>query len=542
MTVEHEHDALRFLELLYGTEPPGLILVCEGHNGKWKTHACKAPAGAVYYVLGNIDVYHRIGLVAKKPGSGRGKATDTTALTAVWLDIDVNGSPDGKGGVVTDGAPSREAATDLLRAVLAPTLLILSGYGVHGYWLLTDPWLLTTDEERDRAAALVRGWHERHKQEARARGMSKFDSVFDLARVLRPVGSLNGKGAEPAAVEFIDDSGPRYSIAQLQAEAVEIKADASSTTEADTGPGRTIETLLTELPKLAKIVARDGKAPGDGSGHSWDFYAACETKRGGGTQAEARAVIRHNRAVNGDPNGKAERDDYVDTTVEKAWDAVDDDETSDPARKISKRWGLAKDPILSGEILMGSIVYLTLRSGRRLRIPDLDDLFDAGRHSRVISRVAQTRFARLSPAEAVEIAQLVIELCTIDEPEPAEEARGWVTEFIAMAGGVIDGLDTAGEQRDQWTVLKEHRDAELILQSHRSAAGRSAIVRGESVWLPAAALKEHSGARVSWAHFDARLAEIGWRKVDRDVREKTTREGKAAADRIHRNFYVGNDE
>lgn len=83
-----------------------------------------------------------------------------------------------------------------------------------------EPWLLETDEDHAEAKRLLEGWHARHKKEAKALGIERFDSVFDLARILRPVGSLNGKGEQPIDVELLDDGGPSYTIAQLTAEAV----------------------------------------------------------------------------------------------------------------------------------------------------------------------------------------------------------------------------------------------------------------------------------------------------------------------------------
>ena len=98
-----EREALAFFEGLFSDEPQGRILICEKAKG-WSTHACLTPADAVPYVLGHVDVYHRATLVEHKPRSGRGTEADTSALPAVWGEVDVNGAPDGKGGVVS-GAP-----------------------------------------------------------------------------------------------------------------------------------------------------------------------------------------------------------------------------------------------------------------------------------------------------------------------------------------------------------------------------------------------------------------------------------------------------
>jgi hypothetical protein len=538
------HDALTFFELLYGEQPPGQILICETDGNRWTTHACLRPTDAVQCVLGHVDVFHRVGLVDHKPPTGkRGDESFTTALTTIWHDIDVNGSPDGRGGLVKDAAPSLEAALELHHSVLQPSFLVGSGYGLHGYLKLAEPWLLRNEEDRERARRLVRGWHERIKQEAVSRGMAKLDSVFDLARVLRPVGSLNGKAQPPVPVELLDDGGPVYTIEQIAAEIVDV-AEPDSTSNGgdnDTEPGRPVETLLEEFEQLGRIVRRDGKAPGDGSGHSWDFYLCCEGVRCGCTDPELTALIVHNRTVNPDSQGKRNRPDYAARTIAKAHAAVTTEERN-PAKRISARWNLDKDPIASGK-MRDPIVYLTLRSGRVLRLPSIDDLFEPNKHTRIVSRIAKTRFPRLSPTEAVDIAQRVIELCPAEALDPLEEARWWVVEFIAHAGATIDAATADGTPKSQWQVLNELAETETRLERERyGIAERAAIiVKGEELWLPAKALKAYSDARVPWPEFTACLAEIGWRRVEIDIREPTTRAGKSDARRAHRNFYVGTD-
>lgn len=307
-----ERDASAFFELLFGAEPPGKILICQTNGKRWTTHACLRPADAAHYVAGNVDVFHRVGLVDRRPPTGkRGTEEFTTALTAVWLDIDVNGSPDGEGDMVTGAAPSFEAAVDLHHSVLAPSFVVASGYGAHGYLRLTEPWLLRTDEERVRAKKLVKGWHERIKREARARGMAKFDSVFDLARVLRPVGSLNGKGERPVPVELFDDAGPSYTIEQITAEAVIVEDGAP---RAGAESCVVAQDILDRHEDLAKLAARKGTKPGKGSASEWDFALGCRTAEHGYGDDVLGALIRHARHVHGEDE-KGDRDDYIELTI-----------------------------------------------------------------------------------------------------------------------------------------------------------------------------------------------------------------------------------
>src|SRR5215831_10581765 len=120
-----EADAIRFHEQVFGEKPPGCILVSD--RDFRSTHACTTPESATHYALGQLDVYLRVTLVSGKPKRGRGTAADTAALVALWLDVDVNGGPNGKGGTVTNGAQDRETAINFLSAIYRPTLLVVSG-------------------------------------------------------------------------------------------------------------------------------------------------------------------------------------------------------------------------------------------------------------------------------------------------------------------------------------------------------------------------------------------------------------------------------
>ena len=91
-------------------------------------------------------------------------------IPGVWVEIDLNGSPDGRGEVITNAAPTIEAAMEIAHSVLEPTVMVRSGYGLHAYHLFTEPWRLRTDEDRDQAKALVQGWQARLRAEAHARG------------------------------------------------------------------------------------------------------------------------------------------------------------------------------------------------------------------------------------------------------------------------------------------------------------------------------------------------------------------------------------
>lgn len=301
---------------------------------------------------------------------------------------------------------------------------------------------------------------------------------------------------------------------------------------------RPAEDLIEAFPELGRIARHEGKPPKDDSASGWDFYLACGSARSELTMDEFAALLR--LARNGDK--KSRRDDYVKRTWEKAQERVAAEEI-DPATRISKRWGLAADPVVSGR-MRDPIVYLTLRSGRELRLPNVDDLFEPNKHSRIVSRVAKTRFPRLAPAEAVDIAQRVIELCPSEEPDPLEDARQWVIEFNACAGAIVKTVKPDGKRIKRWDVFEEVVRIEQTLKATGSDVARRSVVIYDSekdeAWLPAGALKKHSDARLPWPEFTACLAEIGWRHAEIDMREPDRAKRAAhTAKRFRRRFYVG---
>jgi hypothetical protein len=315
--VSLERDARWFLETLYRGQPTPSVIALS-----WKTASGRlgqsrfprTPDDALPLIIGGVDVYHRITLLAgKPPGRQRGDETAAIALPGVWFDADINGAPDGNGDVVKNAFPSLAAAQEIATAVLEPTMLVCSGYGLQGYYLFEQMLTLSSEEERARAKALVQGFEARLRQEAHDRfGVRKLDSVFDLARVLRPVGSANGKGSDPRPVELVDDGGARYTVNAIAAEMINTK-EAPEPPAGGDGTKATVEEVLGRDDDLAKIVARKGTKPGDGSASAWDFMLGCRAAEHGYKDDLLAALIRHSRHKHGE--GKGGREDYVERTI-----------------------------------------------------------------------------------------------------------------------------------------------------------------------------------------------------------------------------------
>lgn len=126
----------------------------------------------------------------------RGGSVDCDRITCLWLDMDVAG-PNHKGD---NNYPDDEAARQMIAKFPIPvTLVVRTGGGYHGYWMLDEP------IEREDAVKLLARWGAHWIKYAHERGYD-LDNVFDLPRILRVPGTFNRKngGEVPVHVEFYD--------------------------------------------------------------------------------------------------------------------------------------------------------------------------------------------------------------------------------------------------------------------------------------------------------------------------------------------------
>ena len=137
----------------------------------------------------------------------RGYAATTRVIPGVWLDLDVANDSHEKVGLPT----TMYDVNKILEALpLAPTWIVKTGGGLHVYWLFQEPWILESDTERRRAAAIVQEWQGLAIAASKDLGFV-CDSTHDLARVLRPAGTVNTKYGSPVFIQGSEkDNRPRY--------------------------------------------------------------------------------------------------------------------------------------------------------------------------------------------------------------------------------------------------------------------------------------------------------------------------------------------
>lgn len=113
----------------------------------------------------------------------RGHQSDALCITCLWADID---------GV------ERKAGVDRLFEMDAPpSIMVSSGGGVHGYWLLDKPLAVTPDTMPDIRRTL--------EGIALALGTGGDKKVRDMARIFRLPGFTNTKPGREGAVCEVDD-------------------------------------------------------------------------------------------------------------------------------------------------------------------------------------------------------------------------------------------------------------------------------------------------------------------------------------------------
>ena len=155
------------------------------------------------------NVFFGVGLRNKVlPNGQRGSEKDILGVTALYADIDVRGDAHAQ----TSLPSSVDEATDFLHSLkIKPSIIVNSGNGIHGYWLLDKPFIIETEEDRKHISSIFKGFGKYVNGEAKKRGW-KIDSVYDLARILRVPGTINHKLKNGMNCEIIESDLNRYAL------------------------------------------------------------------------------------------------------------------------------------------------------------------------------------------------------------------------------------------------------------------------------------------------------------------------------------------
>ncbi len=126
---------------------------------------------------------------------GRGREDELQSCVAMVADIDC-------GHKKNHNYPSRDQAMAALdKMPLSPTMVVMSGQGLHAYWVLSKPADASTGQEREKLKAISRRWQQMLRDALKP---FELDSTHDLARVLRPAGTANRKHGNTVEILTVD--------------------------------------------------------------------------------------------------------------------------------------------------------------------------------------------------------------------------------------------------------------------------------------------------------------------------------------------------
>jgi hypothetical protein len=170
----------------------------------------------------------------------RGSANTALAIPGLWVEVDW-ADPVHK---ATNLPPTRDAALALINEFeLAPSIVLNSGHGLHGWWLFAELWNFDTESKRRDAQDLVERFQATIRTKAARHGWT-VDTTSDLARVLRLPGTWNRKREPAIPVELVSmDASRRYSPDDFEFYLVELPAAERADVDGDMPSARTPNNL-----------------------------------------------------------------------------------------------------------------------------------------------------------------------------------------------------------------------------------------------------------------------------------------------------------
>lgn len=239
-----------FFEELYGTSAPGYISIfakerlatpIQKGNGEPETHQSRSwwfssqDLSKLADFINRLSrqknmehIYFGIGLQNKMRGESvqgsdfvgikkRGTNDNAIALPGLWLDLDCSEGVHKANEDPTKQLPTFKDARELLKELpLQPTMIINSGGGLYPIWLFNTLWVFNNDEERKKAAQLVKRFETVIMAWLNHKYGYHLDGTSDLARLLRIPGTLNRKREPAPCVEIAEQNQGRYDVQQFE--------------------------------------------------------------------------------------------------------------------------------------------------------------------------------------------------------------------------------------------------------------------------------------------------------------------------------------
>lgn len=372
-----------FIIALFGRKLPAGLSASIWTKADRTSHYITDPTGADQW-QGATDAYVAACLTTTTAPNRRLKARDAKGIPGVWLDVDLPGPEDPPGK-----RPARDLqqAATICNAVLEPTVLVGSGYGLQAWWLLDDdPWVFGSEAEHQQASRITQGWVLLHRQEARRHGVG-LDGVGDLARVMRLPGTLNGKGDGTAPVSVLSWDGPRHSMDAIAGLARSVPLPDSTTADVKVNlaagfPHEKFDALVANLPlfRLTWDHERKDKDCAAWSTSEWELSLVGQAARAGWTDDELSAlVVRHRKRYDGPESEKATREKYIADTIAKARNGLVREERAEVKTQALERMAEAGDSSnghVNGDVVLNH--FTTVVGGGVPHAPVFKELIQYG--------------------------------------------------------------------------------------------------------------------------------------------------------------------
>jgi len=206
---------LDFLNRLWQYKPEEQYLLIWTWPDKLSRWFTKVPEAAAYVssINGGRDVYMGVGLAGKDYGPSHRCASDEiTAIAAISADFDI----------ASEAHPDKplpatiEQAIALAPELLPPSLVISTGNGAHCWWILREPHVFESEQDRKDVARLLYRWHTMLKFAAGNHGWV-YERLADLARILRIPGTRNLKDPQhPKDVTAYREIDRQYNLGDFE--------------------------------------------------------------------------------------------------------------------------------------------------------------------------------------------------------------------------------------------------------------------------------------------------------------------------------------
>ena len=114
------------------------------------------------------NTFFGVGLRRKALKNGfRGSKKYILCVTTLYADIDIKGNAHAQ----TSLPSSVDEAINFLHSLkIKPSIVVNSGNGIHGYWLLDKPFIIETEEDRKHISSIFKGFGRYVNSEAKKHG------------------------------------------------------------------------------------------------------------------------------------------------------------------------------------------------------------------------------------------------------------------------------------------------------------------------------------------------------------------------------------